>query len=96
VGSGGIGGGSSTVDLTNYYTKDETDTKFATVETVSSKAETSQITDLSTRLTTLSTKVDSKAEVSQVETLNTTFTSALASKASTADVQALQTTVSEV
>jgi hypothetical protein len=86
VGSGGIGGGSSTVDLTNYYTKDETDTKFDTVETVNSKAEASQVTDLSTRFTTLSTKVDSKAETSQVENLNTTFTSALASKANTSDV----------
>lgn len=95
VGSDGIGGGSSTVDLSNYYTKDETDTKFATVETVGSKADASQVTALSTQVTTLSTKVDGKAETSQVTNLSTQFTTLstkVDGKADASQVDTLNTT----
>lgn len=91
VGSGIIGGGSSTVDLTNYYTKDETDTKFATVETVSSKAEASQVENLNS---TFTSALAGKANISDVQTLQTTVSSVqkeLNTKVPVTTVNALQT-----
>lgn len=89
--SGGIGGGSSTVDLSNYYTKGETDTKFATVETVNSKAEASQVESLNS---TFTSALAGKANTSDVQALQTTVSAVqteLNTKVPVTTVSALQT-----